>query len=215
MIKFGGFVSAILLSLCLLLAAPSNASEITDSFMEARQTNNIQKMKSIIKENKEKIPEEVNVLMVEALNPETPKEEREGRLFLAELIARTYQEVTRDASLLIGVKRKVFNTKLTPAVISSATEGLHIVDIPKPDENTKNIFKPDNIIIKKGETVKWVNDDSVEHKFSTVTAISESSFDAKTVEPGNSFEYKFEKPGEYFYICFIHQSMIGKITAEE
>ncbi|HLA47926.1 MAG: hypothetical protein A3I04_01950 [Nitrospinae bacterium RIFCSPLOWO2_02_FULL_39_110] len=215
MINFRGFVSAILLSLYILSATPSNASEITDSFMEARQMSNILKMKSIIKENKEKIPEEVNVLMEEALNPETPKEEREWRLLLAELIARTYQEVTRDANLLKGVKRKAFNTKLTPAVISSATEGLHIVEIPKPDENTKNIFKPDNTIIKKGETVKWVNNDSVEHKFAAVAAISEGSFDSKTVEPENSFEFKFENPGEYFYICFIHQSMIGKIIVEE
>src|SRR3990172_518937 len=167
MINFRGFVSAILLSLYILSATPSNASEITDSFMEARQMSNILKMKSIIKENKEKIPEEVNVLMEEALNPETP------------------------------------------------TEGLHIVEIPKPDENTKNIFKPDNTIIKKGETVKWVNNDSVEHKFAAVAAISEGSFDSKTVEPENSFEFKFENPGEYFYICFIHQSMIGKIIVEE
>lgn len=33
---------------------------------------------------------------------------------------------------------------------------------------------------------------------------------ATRIDPGQSFEFKFDKAGEYFYICYIHKGMVGK-----
>lgn len=191
-------------------------SEIRKSFIEARETNNAVLMTKIVEDNKDKIPAEIQSLLDEALSDKATEEEQDGLLYMAELMAKEYKDVAGNASYLITVKKAAFDVKLPqPGVRLEAKDGIYVIEMPAPADGTQNIFKPENVIIKQGGTVKWVNNDATNHIFATISLISAGVIRSPSVEPGQSWEYKFERPGEYFYICFIHRSMKGKITVEE
>lgn len=189
-------------------------SEIVKGFIGALEQNNAIKMTQIIEDNKAKIPAEIKTLLSEATAPKTSKEEMEAKFYIAELMAREYKDISGDTATLIEVKKTIFNSKLFAPVRSIAVNGVHEVRLPKATATVKNVFVPDNVVIKKGETVRWINDDLLAHVFSSMRLIGMSGISSSSVEPGKSYEYKFEKPGEYYYICFIHNGMVGKITVE-
>lgn len=190
-------------------------SEIVKGFIEALESNNAIKISQIIEDNKAKIPAEIKTLLAEAAAPNISREEMEAKFYIAELMAREYKDISGDTTTLIEVKKTIFNSKLSSPVRSTAVNGVHEVRLPKPTATAKNVFLPDNVVIKKGETVRWINDDSIAHIFSSMRLIGMSGISSSSVEPGKSYEYKFEKPGDYYYICFIHNGMVGKITVEE
>jgi plastocyanin len=72
------------------------------------------------------------------------------------------------------------------------------------------VFNPSAINITKGDTVTWTNEDSNPH---TVTA-NAGVFNSGTLNPGQSFSYKFEQAGEFDYHCNFHPSMQGKIIVK-
>ncbi|TAN59619.1 hypothetical protein EPN18_10160 [bacterium] len=190
-------------------------SEVVKKFTEALDSKNAIKMDEVIKANKEKIPDEVKTLLDAAIAPDAKEDEKESNFYLAELLAKGYSDATGDFKPLKSVKTVVFNSKLTPATRSKAENGVHTVIAPKSTDHVKNVFLPDNIIIKKGETVKWVNNDDSAHVLVSMPVIGIGGIKATRVEPGQSWEFKFEKPGDYYYICYIHKGMVGRITVEE
>lgn len=80
------------------------------------------------------------------------------------------------------------------------------------DENTVIIqdykYQPAEITIQSGETVTWINKDSVKH---TATG---DSFDSGLFGKGESFQQVFDEPGTYDYICTPHPYMKGKVSVE-
>ncbi len=83
-------------------------------------------------------------------------------------------------------------------------------------------FDPASLTIKKGDSVKWVN-----NKLSPHNAVFDSTKVGEDVatkmshkgllfSPGESFEAKFDAPGEYSYYCEPHRGagMVGKITVK-
>ncbi len=83
---------------------------------------------------------------------------------------------------------------------------------PGPTITMKNIqFVPRDGQVKVGETVKWVNEDSVAH---TVTKASGPGpqFDSGTVPGGGRFAQKFDAPGKIDYVCQIHPNHKGSLT---
>jgi len=210
-------MSAVALTAIFVMAGPgfSAESEITKSFIDAFEKNDAVKMGSIVKDNKDKVPAEIKSIIDDALLPGTSKEDRDSKLYIAEYMAKVYKDTTGDFVPLKDAKKKIFETKLSPAVRPAETNGVYIIETPKSTDKEHNFFKPDNIIIKKGSTVRWVNNDINGHIFASMPFIGDGGIFSPTVNPGESWEHKFEKPGEYYYLCFIHQSMIGKITVEE
>ncbi len=196
-------------------AALGAESEIRKSFTEARETNNAVLMTKIIEDNKDKIPGEIQSLLDDALSGKATEEEQDGLLYVAELMAKEYKDVAGNASYLITVKKAAFNVKLPQAERLEAKDGVYVIEMPAPSDGAQNVFKPENVIIKKGGTVRWMNNDANAHIFATIALISAGVIRSPSVEPGQSWELKFDRPGEYFYICFIHRSMKGKITVEE
>lgn len=81
-----------------------------------------------------------------------------------------------------------------------------------PDENTVIIenykFQPAEITIKSGETITWINKDSVKH---TATG---DSFDSGLFGKNESFQQTFEETGTFDYICTPHPYMEGKVIVE-
>ncbi len=70
-------------------------------------------------------------------------------------------------------------------------------------------FTPAVISVKVGQTVKWTNDDSVDHN---VTATSGATFKSDTFGKGGTFTWKADKAGTVSYVCTIHPGMDGKIV---
>jgi plastocyanin len=73
---------------------------------------------------------------------------------------------------------------------------------------TNFAFKPGTIHVKPGQTIRFVNDDSVTH---TVTATKGAKFDSGNLKPGKSFTVKAGKAGTIHYVCLIHPDMKGTI----
>lgn len=210
-----GFVLAAVTALALSNSGYCAESQVRKDFITALEQNDPVKTAAVIDANKDKVPAEITAILDEAAAPGLSKEEADGKRYLAELMAKHYKDSTGDMEPLKTVKKKIFESKLSPAVRSTAVDGVHIVESPEPAGEMKNFFKPDNIIIKKGETVRWVNNDKEGHIFASMSFLGMGGIFSPRVEQGKSWDFKFEKPGEYFYICFIHQGMVGKVTVEE
>jgi len=68
-----------------------------------------------------------------------------------------------------------------------------------------NTFNPSALQISVGDTVKWVNMDSVQHE------PKGRVFDSGPLGQNGTFEYTFNSAGNYVYQCAIHPSMLGTI----
>jgi len=74
----------------------------------------------------------------------------------------------------------------------------------------KNIqFAPKSVTAKVGQTVKWTNDDSVDHN---VTATSGETFKSSNFGQGANYSHKLTKAGTVKYVCTIHPGMEGTIV---
>jgi len=71
-------------------------------------------------------------------------------------------------------------------------------------------FSVSTLTVKKGESVKWINNDLVPH---TVTAL-DKSFDSQTIAPGKTWTYRTKKTGQFPYKCEFHPSMKASLSVE-
>lgn len=92
------------------------------------------------------------------------------------------------------------------------------------DQTTKNEvvvklssiqFMPQNLKISAGSTVKWINDEIVEHYVNTDSHPAHTYFlsqNSKLLKNGDEFEQVFSEPGIYPYHCSAHaQTMKGSV----
>jgi len=71
----------------------------------------------------------------------------------------------------------------------------------------KNIqFNPKTVTVKVGETVKWVNQDSVPHN------VSGGPLHSPTFGNGGTLTYKATKAGKISYVCTIHPGMTATLN---
>lgn len=73
-------------------------------------------------------------------------------------------------------------------------------------------FMPQEIIIRKGTKVIWINGDNISHQ---IISDDEELFKSDALSTGNTFSFTFDKTGEFSYHCKIHPSMTGKIDVVE
>jgi plastocyanin len=69
-------------------------------------------------------------------------------------------------------------------------------------------FTPMDVTIVAGGSVTWKNFDGEPH---TVTGV-DGSFRSGAMDQGDSYTFKFDKPGVYQYLCNIHPKMRATIT---
>ncbi len=96
---------------------------------------------------------------------------------------------------------------LIQAGLANAEE--HIVEM------IKYKFVPEELTIKVGDTVKWVNNER--RQYHTIWFKEAGEKETQEWFPGESFEKVFEKAGEYPYICGPHfedRQMQGVIRVE-
>jgi plastocyanin len=73
-------------------------------------------------------------------------------------------------------------------------------------------YQPSEITAKVGETVTFVNEDTVKHD---VDATSGSDFESELVGKGGTIELTPDQPGTIEFVCSIHPNMTGTLTVTE
>lgn len=195
-------------------AARAADSEIVRKFKNAYYSKNTAAARDVISVNRVFIAQELKALLDIALIPKTPAGLRESNFFIAVAMAEEYKRVTGDIAILRMVKSRIFNSRLMQPMRPQPSGGVYIVEAISTDA-VINAFVPDNIIVKKGSIVRWVNKDATEHLLASMPVIGIGGIFSPPIEPGKSWDYKFDNPGVYYYICFIHKVMYGKVTVEE
>ena len=71
----------------------------------------------------------------------------------------------------------------------------------------KNVFVPDSITVKVGDTVTWVNNETYGHDVTSDTGL----FKSPTLATGEKYSFTFVHEGTYPYICAIHPFMHGTV----
>jgi YVTN family beta-propeller protein len=72
------------------------------------------------------------------------------------------------------------------------------------------VFAPGAVTIEVGQTVAWMNRDTVPH---TVTS-DDGKWDSGTLQPGATFSHTFDQPGTYAYHCSIHPFMQATVIVK-
>ena len=70
-------------------------------------------------------------------------------------------------------------------------------------------FSPASLSVKAGDTVTFTNEDSMPH-----TATAKGAFDTGRLSKGQSKTVTISSAGDFPYICTIHTSMKGKVSAK-
>ena len=73
------------------------------------------------------------------------------------------------------------------------------------------MFAPVSLTVHAGSTVTWTNRDDEPH-----TVVSDAGlFRSGALDTGESFSFKFDRPGTYRYACSIHPRMVGTIVVQQ
>lgn len=101
-------------------------------------------------------------------------------------------------------------TPTVPATTTTEPKATAPVDASKTETITiaNFSFSPAQITINSGDSIKWVNQDSVTHQ------IKSDTFASQPLNNGDSFEYQFQNAGTYEYSCLIHPSMKGTVIVK-
>lgn len=75
------------------------------------------------------------------------------------------------------------------------------------------VFSSENVTIKKGDALTYVNDDSIPHNIMSATKGSE--FNLGSQAPGMSTDVTFKEAGNVQVICAIHPRMKMMVTVTE
>lgn len=71
-------------------------------------------------------------------------------------------------------------------------------------------FDPQELTVKVGETIVWINHDPFPH---TATAAG-GQFDSHEIAAGRSWKYTARKTGVFAYACSLHPIMLGTLRVE-
>jgi amicyanin len=94
------------------------------------------------------------------------------------------------------------------AVLLLAATTAHAADASVAIDNFT--FGPQELHVKAGTTVTWVNRDDIPH---TVTSTTQA-FRSKALDTNDKFSFTFTTPGSYKYFCSLHPHMTGTIVVE-
>jgi plastocyanin len=72
-------------------------------------------------------------------------------------------------------------------------------------------FAPPTVTVPLGTTVTWTNADPLGHS----VVAGDGSFVSDTLDSGATFQFTFDAPGRFTYICGIHREMSGTVTVDD
>jgi plastocyanin len=78
---------------------------------------------------------------------------------------------------------------------------------------TADAYQPNPIQISVGETVRWVNDDSLPHTITSgENTTPDGVFNSGIMTSAATFEHTFEEARDYRYFCLLHPNMVGTVS---
>jgi plastocyanin len=93
-----------------------------------------------------------------------------------------------------------------PAAAPTATKQPSTVAV-----TMRNIrFRPHRIVVHLGQTVRWTNDDQVDH----TVASSALRLASEGIGPGKTFSYTPKRRGTFAYFCTIHAGQTGVLVVQ-
>lgn len=75
---------------------------------------------------------------------------------------------------------------------------------------TNRNYDPQQVTIKVGDTVTWVNQDAPKHD----VVADNGEFKSDLFDKGGTFSFTFTKAGTYPYHCSIHPGMVGTVVVQ-
>ena len=73
-------------------------------------------------------------------------------------------------------------------------------------------FNPQNITVKSGEKITWINRDEEPH---TIVSVGKKFPKSSALDTDQEFSITVSAPGTYEYFCSVHPKMTGIIVVEE
>ena len=105
----------------------------------------------------------------------------------------------------------MFRILAIAALLVIAKAGLSIGDEIKVNQANKT-FEPGAITIKSGDTVDFVNGDTIAHN--VISRGSPEDFNLGVIKPGDEKDVTFSVPGAYDVRCAIHPGMKMTVTVQ-
>jgi plastocyanin len=97
-------------------------------------------------------------------------------------------------------------TMLAAIPADAAGNTVDMVEGNAKDANTWK-YNPANITVKAGTAVAWVNKGKQPHSASA----NDGSFDSGAMKSGAKWEHRFDRPGDFPYLCTFHPQMTGVV----
>jgi plastocyanin len=101
---------------------------------------------------------------------------------------------------------RLFGARIAVAAVAGILTGTAMGASPLVISQMDREFKPNNVKIKRGETLQFVNDDGDLRHHAYLKSPS-FSFDSGDQVPGSKFEVAFTAAGEFNVRCAIHPKM--------
>lgn len=95
------------------------------------------------------------------------------------------------------------------AVIAPTILPAYAADVVEIITIEKMKFEPQQLKVKTGTTVKWVNNEKRTNH--SILFAQEELPESERLFPGESWQRTFDKPGVYPYICGPHPDMSGVV----
>jgi plastocyanin len=108
--------------------------------------------------------------------------------------------------LLRRLRISKFGAQIAVAVVAGMLAGAALGADPHPISQKDREFRPREIVIKRGEALRFVNDDGelLHHAYLSSDTFN---FDSGDQQPGSKFDVVFPVAGDYTVLCGIHPKM--------
>jgi plastocyanin len=81
-----------------------------------------------------------------------------------------------------------------------------------PLGNPDSFYRPATVHVRVGETVIWIDRDDSEHTVTPVVNFPGAwSGGSSILHTGQTYSFRFTKPGIYRYTCMVHPNMFGVV----
>ena len=119
---------------------------------------------------------------------------------------------------LSGYNSEETNSKETKTTVEEIVKADVIIPIKvsRPGCDVEDIcYIPPNIVIEKGKSVTWLNEDSSFHSVTSGFYPEPSGlFDSGHLDPYQSYTLSFDEYGTYDYFCTLHPWMKAQVIVE-
>jgi plastocyanin len=120
----------------------------------------------------------------------------------------TFRSTRGPAALLAAVLAATFLVGCTTAGNGTPASPVATTSVDLPASYR---FAPASIVVAKGTTVTWTNDDHFTHSVQFLDG--GLSTDPLVMEPGQTATFTFDRAGTFSYQCHFHpQNMKGTVT---